>query len=521
MLRYLIFLCLLSWGPASLAQSSFFLSYRAPATAITQRPVWTMDSQQQMVVATSIFRAGKTNPHELALLNLDRLGRIKWQISYQSESRDLFVSDVKVGPDNGIYVAGMWGLQLSSLPKPFIAVFDAQGRLRWSKFIPTELVDSRVKIACRANEIGLGFTSLSSLNDFIFYRFDYAGNQRGALRIGGVNSEDILADLQLLPNGNFAALVETNANNSGQRNAGIILFNPLSGIAASYQLQGNTNSSPFQLTNADNGELAVGLLDAQAYQWLQFNSNGQNLRTLYTIDSILSFQQFKGSMVQGNFIAQGPIGNGQGTLELVQRGQSEASWSLFAAEELHSSQSGPLNDVTGNVFMLATAAGIGPEFSEELIYIKTNNTLELCYEQKNSTTKTGQASNFTRINFAIQAGNLTQPGLAMPWTAQSLQFTPEAAECNTIRNAPLLPTAFSPNNDGLNDSFGPMFAEFPSYTLRIYDHWGSLLFEGENKHWDGTKAATPVAGGRYPYVFDYTDTRGRISRVTGELTLLR
>lgn len=521
MFRCLFFVCFLCFSTSSWAQSSFFLRYTGPATAITQQPVWTMDNQQNPVVATSVYRAGKTNPHELALLSLDRLGRIKWQISYQSENRDLLISDIKTGPDNGIYVAGMWGLQMSSLPKPFIAAFDDQGRFKWSKFIPTALVDSRVKLACRANEIGLGFTVVNDLNDFIFYRFDYAGNQRGALRIGGVNSEDILVDLQLLPNGNFAALVETSANSLGQRNAGIILFNPLSGISSSFQLQGTSNSSPYQLSSLPGGELGIGLLDAQGYQWLQLNTNGQNLRTAYTIDSILNFQQYRTGFVQGNFVAQGPIGNGQGTLELVQRGQSDASWSLFATEQLYSGQASPLSDVTGNVYMLATAAGIGPEFSEQLIYIKTNSALELCYEQKNSTTKAGQPRNFTRINFAIQAGNLMQPSVALPWSAQTLQFTAKTTDCNTIRNAPLLPTAFSPNNDGLNESFGPAFAEFPSYTLRVYDRWGTLLFEGENKPWDGTKSSTPVGVGRYPYVFDYTDTRGRISRITGELTLLR
>jgi len=517
-LIFVLFICLYNH---SQAQSSFFLTYSAPATAIINGPVWTLGSEGHPVIAANVFRAGKPNPYELALISLDKLGSIKWQISYQSQNRDMVVSDIKTGPDGGIYVAGMWGLQMSSLPKPFLVVFDAQGRLRWSKFIPTELVNSRVKLACRANEIGLGFTAIENLYDFVFYRFDYSGNQRGALRIGGINSEDILVDLQLMPNGNFVAMVETNANSPFQRNTGIILFNNMSGIAASFVIQGTGNSSPNQLIALPNGELGIGIRDAQGYQWLQVNANGQNLRTLFSIDSLADYQQYLGNYINDYFIAQGPINNAAGTLELIQRGASDLSWALSSHTNLYSSLSQPIIDASGNVLVLATASQAGPDFNEQLVYIKTNPALDLCYDQKNSITKTGQGRIFNRANFTIQAGNLVQPGVVMPWTPQNIQFSPEPASCNTIQNTPRFPTAFSPNGDGLNDTFGPMFSEFPNYTLRIYDRWGSLLFEGENQHWDGNKQAVAVDAGHYPYVFDYTDTRGRVSRITGGLTLIR
>lgn len=53
----------------------------------------------------------------------------------------------------------------------------------------------------------------------------------------------------------------------------------------------------------------------------------------------------------------------------------------------------------------------------------------------------------------------------------------------------MFPSAFTPNNDGLNDRFGPMgsVAAAKSYSLRIYDRWGQIVFTSKNptEQWDG------------------------------------
>lgn len=55
-----------------------------------------------------------------------------------------------------------------------------------------------------------------------------------------------------------------------------------------------------------------------------------------------------------------------------------------------------------------------------------------------------------------------------------------------------IPNAFSPNNDGSNDIFEPLAKTgiFRSVTMRIYDRWGGLVYEGAS--WDGTNAGTGV-----------------------------
>jgi gliding motility-associated-like protein len=55
---------------------------------------------------------------------------------------------------------------------------------------------------------------------------------------------------------------------------------------------------------------------------------------------------------------------------------------------------------------------------------------------------------------------------------------------------PLLyvPSAFTPNGDGLNDSFGAKAEGLKAYNLQIYNRIGELVFESSNIQtlWDGT-----------------------------------
>ncbi len=67
-------------------------------------------------------------------------------------------------------------------------------------------------------------------------------------------------------------------------------------------------------------------------------------------------------------------------------------------------------------------------------------------------------------------------------------------------------TAFSPNNDGLNDCFMPFYeGDFSGcYELTVYNRWGGLIFEntaGDGQCWDGrTKAGNMVDPGTYYYI---------------------
>ena len=66
-----------------------------------------------------------------------------------------------------------------------------------------------------------------------------------------------------------------------------------------------------------------------------------------------------------------------------------------------------------------------------------------------------------------------------------------------------VPTAFSPNGDGLNDTWALVGIDsFPKCSVRIYNRWGELIFEASpySKPWDGTYRGQPVGTGVYSFV---------------------
>lgn len=65
----------------------------------------------------------------------------------------------------------------------------------------------------------------------------------------------------------------------------------------------------------------------------------------------------------------------------------------------------------------------------------------------------------------------------------------------------ILPTAFSPNGDNVNDVFGPSTACPVEFNMVIYNRWGTVVFTTElaNEGWDGTYKGQPVPDGKYTY----------------------
>lgn len=73
------------------------------------------------------------------------------------------------------------------------------------------------------------------------------------------------------------------------------------------------------------------------------------------------------------------------------------------------------------------------------------------------------------------------------------------------------PTAFTPNSDGLNDSFHPKCQSFlSSYQIRIYNRWGQQIFESNSLDisWDGNYNDTPCPGELYTYYISYSIEKG-------------
>jgi len=88
----------------------------------------------------------------------------------------------------------------------------------------------------------------------------------------------------------------------------------------------------------------------------------------------------------------------------------------------------------------------------------------------------------------------------------------------------VIPNAFSPNGDGKNDFFVPVFIDPPSsYEMHVYDRWGDLVFESNNVTigWDGKFKGKEQKVGTYIYYIQYSYPGQKAQGLHGAVELLR
>jgi gliding motility-associated-like protein len=86
-----------------------------------------------------------------------------------------------------------------------------------------------------------------------------------------------------------------------------------------------------------------------------------------------------------------------------------------------------------------------------------------------------------------------------------------------------VPQAFSPNNDGVND-FAVVFANnSKSFSMKIYNRWGELVFESNdvNNPWNGTYKGADCPQDNYTYILDVTMQNGKSYHKQNSILLLR
>ena len=88
----------------------------------------------------------------------------------------------------------------------------------------------------------------------------------------------------------------------------------------------------------------------------------------------------------------------------------------------------------------------------------------------------------------------------------------------------IVPTAFTPNGDGLNDYFKPVVVgyQYLSY-FRIFNRWGEEVYSNPSLElgWDGTYKNQKAEMGTYYWEIGYTDRYGKAGKMSGDVTLIR
>lgn len=87
-----------------------------------------------------------------------------------------------------------------------------------------------------------------------------------------------------------------------------------------------------------------------------------------------------------------------------------------------------------------------------------------------------------------------------------------------------LPNVFTPNNDGLNDTFNPVkYKEILKANLVIYNRWGQKIFYTDKlmNGWDGTYNNNICSEGIYFWVVEYITMTNEAAELQGFLTLIK
>ena len=86
-----------------------------------------------------------------------------------------------------------------------------------------------------------------------------------------------------------------------------------------------------------------------------------------------------------------------------------------------------------------------------------------------------------------------------------------------------VPTAFSPNQDGINDEFKVYGNGIRALDLKIYNRWGGQVFETKNADagWDGTFRGKILNAGVFVYALSITFENGHRQDLTGDVSLIR
>ncbi len=111
-----------------------------------------------------------------------------------------------------------------------------------------------------------------------------------------------------------------------------------------------------------------------------------------------------------------------------------------------------------------------------------------------------------------------------------VSFTGCTAVDSTLIRPPgqlFFPNAFTPDGDGINETFGPATRYIESFEMSIFDRWGHLVYHSEdiNKPWDGKTGNGKIVQGVYVYrykaaghLFPSTEGMGHVTLLGGSTT---
>jgi gliding motility-associated-like protein len=100
----------------------------------------------------------------------------------------------------------------------------------------------------------------------------------------------------------------------------------------------------------------------------------------------------------------------------------------------------------------------------------------------------------------------------------------EEIKVNEVSEYLMMPNAFTPNSDGLNDVFKPETKGISGYRMYIFNKWGELIFSNASQSsegWNGTLNGQLLPAGNYVYKVSFQTPKGEEIEKAGTVSLIR
>jgi len=118
-------------------------------------------------------------------------------------------------------------------------------------------------------------------------------------------------------------------------------------------------------------------------------------------------------------------------------------------------------------------------------------------------------------------GNFVTSGTGCSGTPVTFTITVIPSSSNNTSDSVIIPNAFTPNGDGINDTWDiKNIGSYPNCTINIYDRYGGKVFSsiGYGVAWDGRNGSANVPQGTYYYIINLQNGQKVLS---GLVTIIR
>jgi gliding motility-associated-like protein len=166
--------------------------------------------------------------------------------------------------------------------------------------------------------------------------------------------------------------------------------------------------------------------------------------------------------------------------------------------------------------------------------ISANGPLTFCKDDS-VTLDAGVAISYQWFKNGTAISGATQRTLLVKEQGDYTVVVTNASGCASLPSTPALvrvpcvkgiymPTVFTPNKDGKNDTVKPSVPGMKKFQCyKIYNRWGNLIFDNQGvlQGWDGTYKGVIQPADTYLWVVQGEDGQGKPMRASGQITLIR